>query len=89
MPTEARFVGGVVTQDGRRKSRRPSDNERQACDAVVRALESLAGRRRSNAHSPDDLGAEAQVEYTFDLLVYGMPSSIRSSRPSPGSSERT
>jgi hypothetical protein len=52
---------------GRTKPRRPSDNERKACDAVVRALESLAGDRRTDPHSPEDLGAEAQVEYTFDL----------------------
>jgi len=65
MPTEPRFVSDV--QGGRRKPQRPSDNERKACDAVVRALEALAGCRRTGAHSPEDLGAEAQVEYMFDL----------------------
>jgi hypothetical protein len=67
MPTEASSAIDLATRQNRRKSTRPSDNERKACDAVVRALEELAGCRRANAHSPEDLGAQAQVEYTFDL----------------------
>src|ERR1700688_143611 len=62
MPTEAGVADEAATGEGRRRSRRPSDNERKACDAVVRALEKLAGSRRTNAHSPEDLGAQAQVE---------------------------
>jgi hypothetical protein len=42
---------------------RPIDNERKACDAIVRALEKLSGSARSNAFSPEDRGAAAPVEY--------------------------
>jgi hypothetical protein len=48
-------------------SRKPIDNERKACDAVVRSLEALAGTRRSNPHSPEDEGLGPPVEYVFDL----------------------
>jgi hypothetical protein len=43
------------------------DNERQACDAVVRALERLSCSARTNAYSPEDRKAAAPVEYVFDL----------------------
>jgi hypothetical protein len=78
MPTEARVADEAATGEGRRRSRRPSDNERKACDAVVRALEGLAGSRRANAHSPEDLGAQAQVEYRFELdgLTYAVEHTI-------------
>lgn len=46
---------------------RPIDNERKACDAVVRVLERLIGSARTNAYSPEDRGAAAPVEYVFDL----------------------
>jgi hypothetical protein len=46
---------------------RPIDNERKACDAVVRALEGLSGCSRTNAYSPEDCGANVPVEYVFDL----------------------
>lgn len=46
---------------------RPIDNERKACDAVVRALEQLAGSARMNAYSPEDHRAAAPVEYVFEL----------------------
>jgi hypothetical protein len=46
---------------------RPIDNERKACDAVVRVLERLSGSSRKNAYSPEDVGAAAPVEYIFDL----------------------
>jgi hypothetical protein len=67
MPREASVADETVTGAGRPRSRRPSDNERKACDAVVRALEKLAGCGRTNAHSPEDLGAQSQVEYMFEL----------------------
>lgn len=78
MPTEAKSPDEAATGEGRRRSRRPSDNERKACDAVVRALEELAGSRRANARSPEDLGAQAQVEYTFELdgLTYALEHTI-------------
>lgn len=46
---------------------RPIDNERKACDAVARALEDLAGIKRSNAYSPEDREIGPPVEYVFDL----------------------
>jgi hypothetical protein len=46
---------------------RPIDNEREACDTVVRALERLSGSSRTEAYSPEDLGGAAPVEYVFDL----------------------
>jgi hypothetical protein len=46
---------------------RPIDNERKACDAVVRALERLSGSSRTDAYSPEDIGAAAPVEYAFEL----------------------
>ncbi len=46
---------------------RPIDNERKACDAVGRAIESLCGATRANAYSPEDRGDPAPVEYVFDL----------------------
>jgi hypothetical protein len=54
-------------QERRQASGRPIDNERKACDAVVRALERLSGCSRTNAYSPEDRGAAAPVEYVFDL----------------------
>src|ERR1017187_2439970 len=48
-------------------ARKPIDNERKACDAVVRSLEALAQKRRSNTHSPEDEGSDAPIEYAFDL----------------------
>lgn len=46
---------------------RPIDNERKACDAVVRVLERLTGSARTDAYSPEDRGTAAPVEYVFDL----------------------
>lgn len=46
---------------------RPIDNERKACDAVIRALERLCGAARTNTYSPEDRGVAAPVEYVFDL----------------------
>lgn len=78
MPTEARVADEAATGEELRRPRRPSDNERKACDAVVRALEELAGSRRTNAHSPEDLGEQAQVEYIFELdgLTYAIEHTI-------------
>lgn len=47
--------------------RKPVDNERKACDAVIRALEALSGVARSNGHSPEDQKLNPPVEYAFDL----------------------
>jgi hypothetical protein len=46
---------------------RPINNERKACDAVVRSLEDIAQRERVNAHSPEDDRTGPPVEYVFDL----------------------
>jgi hypothetical protein len=43
------------------------ENERKACDAVVRSLEGRAGATRSNAHSPEDDKVGPPVEYVFEL----------------------
>jgi hypothetical protein len=48
-------------------SRKVVDNERKACDAIVRALEARAGKARSNPYSPEDKGLEPPVEYAFEL----------------------
>jgi hypothetical protein len=48
-------------------SGRPFDNERKACDAVARSLETLAYAKRSNPRSPEDERMGAPVEYVFDL----------------------
>jgi hypothetical protein len=48
-------------------SAKPIDNERKACDAVVRCLEDLAGSKRANAHSPEDAKVGPPIEYAFDL----------------------
>jgi hypothetical protein len=57
---------------------RPIDNERKACDAVVRAIEGLSGSVRTNAFSPEDRGDAAPVEYVFDLggIRYAMEHTI-------------
>jgi hypothetical protein len=48
-------------------SRKVVDNERRACDAIARALESLAGTARANPYSPEDEGLDPPIEYVFDL----------------------
>ena len=46
---------------------KPIDNERRACDAVVRVLEERHGAVRANASSPEDNRVGSPVEYVFDL----------------------
>jgi hypothetical protein len=46
---------------------RPINNERKACDAVVRCLEERAQLKRANARSPEDDRTGPPVEYAFDL----------------------
>ncbi len=46
---------------------KPIDNERRACDAVVRVLEERHGAVRANASSPEDDRVGPPVEYVFDL----------------------
>jgi hypothetical protein len=46
---------------------KPIDNERRACDAVVRVLEERHAALRANAHSPEDDRVGPPVEYVFDL----------------------
>src|SRR6266581_1071519 len=43
------------------------DNERKACDAVIRSLERLAENSRSKGFSPEDAGAENDVEFVCDI----------------------
>ena len=43
------------------------DNERKACDAVVRCLEEISACQRANAHSPEDEKVGPPVEYVVDL----------------------
>lgn len=46
---------------------KPIDNERRACDAVVRCIEDRSAVMRSNAYSPEDGNIGPPVEYVFDL----------------------
>ena len=46
---------------------RPIDNERKACDAVVRAVERISGSEPANAYSPEDRRDAAPVVYVFDF----------------------
>ena len=46
---------------------KPIDNERRACDAVVRVLEERHGAARANGRSPEDERVGPPVEYVFDL----------------------
>ena len=43
------------------------DNERKACDAIVRAIEHLKGQSRVGAFSPEDDGLESDVEYVCEI----------------------
>ena len=46
---------------------KPIDNERRACDAVVRVLEERHGAVRANGRSPEDERVGPPIEYVFDL----------------------
>lgn len=46
---------------------KPIDNERRACDAVVRVLEERHGAVRADGRSPEDERIGSPVEYVFDL----------------------
>jgi hypothetical protein len=48
-------------------ARKLIDNERRACDAVVRALEAHGGIKRAGAYSPEDEKIGPPVEYVFEL----------------------
>jgi hypothetical protein len=48
-------------------ARKLIDNERRACDAVVRALEARGGIKRAGAYSPEDEKIGPPVEYVFEL----------------------
>ena len=46
---------------------KPIDNERRACDAVVRVLEERHGEVRANGRSPEDERTGPPIEYVFGL----------------------
>jgi hypothetical protein len=59
-------------------AKRPIDNERKCCDAVVRSLEAMKRATRANPRNPELDGNGAPVEYTFELggRTYAMEHTI-------------
>lgn len=57
---------------------KPIDNERRACDAVVRVLEERHGAVRANGRSPEDERVGPPIEYVFDLgeQTYGLEHTV-------------
>lgn len=53
--------------DSSSKMTRPIDNERKACDAVARSLETLLSSKRSRPRCPEKEGDTAPIDYAFEL----------------------